>query len=147
MTSKEYNTFIGNVEFEGLRLVGSETSSDNAIFEALSERKEIKKSLEYKVANIFHSEDENLLIVDMSWTVKVRLQKKIVFKAFALYQIVYSGFSGGVKEEFIDKFCASTVKATSYPYFRQLFNQACSDTCVTLPPLPMLKFLPSVGTK
>ena len=145
MDIKEYNNFLQSLDFLGMRLVRSNVNTNDVIFKALNEECELKHTITYEVDEIVHDEEHNHLVAAVSWRATAKYKKTKAFDVKAWYQLVYAGVDESVSDEIIQKFCNSTIKSTSYPYFRQFFAQACNDTCITLPPLPMLKLLPSLG--
>ena len=145
MADDAYHEFIRKVEFAGLRAQSTSYSADDDVFAAIAEKCELRKNLEFTVKDITHDIDENTLLAKVCWQVGVKKSKKILFKVKAEYQIIFFNVDAETTDDIIEKFCGTTVKATTFPYFRQFFNQACLDASVNLPPLPMLKMVPKVG--
>ena len=145
MSQQSYNDFLTSLEFAGMRVVAASFTTHDDLYPGAAGEKPFKKSLDYTVSEIGFDEDANSLIIDAEWRVIAKVGRKNVFEVKAHYQLVFFGCETFPSDEDIRKFCDSTAKATCYPYFRQFFNQACTDVCVNLPPLPLLKLVKSLG--
>jgi len=145
MVEDTYSAFIRKIEFGGLRAQSASYSADDDVFVAVAEECELRKKLEFTVKDITHDIEDEALSAKVCWQVGVKKSKKILFRVKAEYQIVFFNVGAETTEEHIENFCATTIKATTFPYFRQFFNQACTDASVRLPPLPMLKIMPKIG--
>ncbi|PCJ44579.1 MAG: hypothetical protein COA81_01365 [Alphaproteobacteria bacterium] len=140
MNSQEekFNCFIEETELEGMRLTGSEFLKKPEFDDY--EFNELKKSLIYNVEQIVA--DDEAIFIHVCWVLTLKKGNKVLTKIKVCYELAYS-MSEHFDDDVATHFVYRVVKPTTYPYLRQKINRISEDAYLGIPPLPMLKFLPT----
>ncbi|VAV88923.1 hypothetical protein MNBD_ALPHA02-799 [hydrothermal vent metagenome] len=135
---EKFNNFIKETQLEGMRLTGSEFFK-NPEFDNY-EFNELKKSLTFNAEDI--TADDDAIFIHVCWMLCFKKGNKFLVKIKVCYELAYS-MSKYFDDEIVTHFVSRVVKPTTYPYLRQKINRISEDAYLGIPPLPMLKFLPT----
>lgn len=135
---KKYNNFIKETQLEGMRLTGSEFLKKSEFDQY--EYDELRKSIFFEVEEIVSDEDS--IYIHVCWTLTFKKGNKILVKIKVCYELAYNE-SEFFEDDIVPRFVKTVVKPTTYPYLRQMVNRISEDAFLGMPPLPMLKLMPT----
>ncbi len=138
---EQYNSFIKETEFKGLRLISSEFYKKKEFDDF--EINDLKTSFSYEVKSI--TSNERIILIEVLWSLIVKKSNMILVKIHIGYELAYTN-SKMFNEDIASKFVDIVIKPVSFPYLRQSINQISQDADLNIPQLPMLKFLPTNST-
>lgn len=135
LTSEKWLDFLDRIEFAGSRL--SRCAAE--IKDAYHDDQEKKLNLDASCKSTNLSEEQSIFFFEIEWSVNAKHGNKIVCFVKASYELAYRYQGEAPDVDCMERFLNTTVRSTSYPFFRQFLAQSSNDMGADLPILPLMK--------